>query len=42
MPARRDTKQKLVYFSPQEWKKVCKRAATLKEKRDIMETKALR
>ena len=29
MPARKNTKQKLVYFSPDEWQTVCKRAAAL-------------
>lgn len=32
MPARKDTKQKIVYFSPEEWEKVCKRAAALKQR----------
>ncbi len=29
MPARKDTKQKIVYFPPDEWQTVCKRAAAL-------------
>ena len=29
MPARKTTKQKLVYFSPDEWQTVCERAAAL-------------
>ena len=32
MPARKDTKQKIVYFSPEEWEKVCQRAAALNQR----------
>lgn len=32
MPARDTTKQKLVYFSPDEWQTVCERAAALNQR----------